>query len=75
MSNKIIILITILFVAFVAIANLIRFFWNISVSIGLITLPGWTGAIFYIAFGLLTTFALKALNDLYLTPPTTSLDP
>ncbi len=48
-------------IAFVAIANLIRFFWNISITVGTFVLPGWTGGILFILLGLLTAWSFRSL--------------
>lgn len=49
------------FLAFGAMMNLIRFFWNIPISIGSICLPGWTGAIGFIALGALSIWSFREL--------------
>jgi hypothetical protein len=65
MSNKTTLLLSSLFVVFVAIANLIRMLWDISLSIGPIYLPGWTGAIAYFLLGLLALWSFRSLTILY----------
>lgn len=46
---------------FGALANLFRFFWDISVCIGAICLPGWTGAFAFILLGLLSSWSFREL--------------
>lgn len=48
-------------ITFGAIANLVRLLWNIPVSIGTVTLPGWTGSIFFLVLGLLAAWSFRAL--------------
>ncbi len=48
-------------IALQAIANLIRFLWNIPVIVGSVVLPAWTGALFFIILGLLATWAFRTL--------------
>lgn len=48
-------------ITFAAIANLVRLLWNIPISIGTITLPGWTGSIFFLVLGLLAAWSFRAL--------------
>ena len=50
-----------LLITIAAIGNLIRFLWNIPVTIGSVDLPGWTGAIIFVAFGLLAAWSFKAI--------------
>ena len=45
---------------FAAIANLARVLWNVPVMIGSFTLPGWTGALFFLGFGVVAGWALRA---------------
>ncbi len=70
MSDKTTLMVTTLWVTFTAIANLVRLFWNIPVSIGSLILPGWTGALFFLALGLLSAWSFRALAGLYPPPPT-----
>lgn len=70
MSDKATLFLTTLFVTFGAIANLVRLFWNIPVTIGSCFLPGWTGAIFFVGLGLLATWSFRALAALSSLPPT-----
>lgn len=65
MSDRIPLLIAVLFIAAAAVGNLIRALWNIPVMIGSFLLPGWTGALIFIALGLLSAWAFKALLSLY----------
>lgn len=65
MSDKATLTLTALFITFGALANLVRFFWNISVTIGSFVLPGWTGALFYIGLGLLAAWSFRAVGALY----------
>lgn len=44
-----------------AIANLVRLFWNISLSLGSFSLPGWTGAIGFILLGLLGAWSFREI--------------
>lgn len=69
MSDKTTLLLTTLLVTVGAIANLARFFWNISIVVGTLVLPGWTGALFFIALGLLATWSFRALGGLCFPPP------
>lgn len=48
-------------VAFIAIVNLVRLLWNIPICIGSFVLPGWTGAIAFLVFGLLAAWSFRAL--------------
>lgn len=48
-------------VTFAAIANLVRLLWDIPISIGSFFLPGWTGAIGFVLFGLLGAWAFRGL--------------
>lgn len=41
--------------------NLIRFFWNIPIFIGTVCLPGWTGAIGFLALGALSIWSFREL--------------
>jgi hypothetical protein len=86
MSDKTTLVLTTLLVTSLSITHLVRFFWNIPISLGPLTLPGWTGALFFLGFGLLSAWAFrairsipktppKALDDPYLTPPTNSSNP
>lgn len=62
----------ILIVTFAAVANLARLLWDISIVVGPLTLPGWTGGIAYLALGLLASWAFRALfslSDLHPTDP------
>lgn len=70
MSDKTTLILTTFFVIFAAIANLIRFLWDIPISIGSCILPGWTGAIFFLGLGLLAAWSFRALGGLYPPPPT-----
>ncbi|WP_075882692.1 hypothetical protein [Candidatus Protochlamydia sp. W-9] len=67
MKNKNALLVSCTLITFVAIGNLIRLFWDISLSIGPLELPGWTGAIGFLLFGILAAWSfqeLYALNHL-----------
>lgn len=75
MSDKSTLLCTILFVTFAALANLFRFLWDVSISIGSWTLPGWTGALLYLALALLATWSFKALANLYSPLPINPVNP
>ena len=75
MSDKATLLLTTLCVTFGALANLVRLFWNIPVHIGTLTLPGWTGALFFVGFGLLAVWSFRALGNLYPPPPTNLSNP
>lgn len=70
MSDKTTLVLTTLFVMFAALANLVRLFWDIPVNIGSFSLPGWTGAFFFLGFGLLSAWAFRAIAALYSPPPT-----
>jgi uncharacterized membrane protein len=48
-------------IALVAIVNLARLLWNIPLCIGSFVLPGWTGAIAFLLFGLLAAWSFRAL--------------
>jgi len=48
-------------ITFIAIANLVRLFWNIPIMIGTFVLPGWTGSIAYVACALLAAWSFRAL--------------
>jgi uncharacterized membrane protein len=69
MSDKATLILITLLVTFAAIANLVRLFWNIPVSIGSFILPGWTGAFFFLVLGLLSAWSFRALGGLYPPPP------
>ncbi len=56
-------------ITFAAIANLVRLLWNIPISIGTFTLPGWTGSIFFIVLGLLSAWSFRALCFDYRASP------
>lgn len=75
MSDKATLVLTTLFVTFAALANLVRLFWNIPISIGSLYLPGWTGALLYLALALLATWSFRALGGIYSHPPTNSSNP
>lgn len=75
MSDKATLLLTILLVTFAAIANLVRLLWNISISIGTVVLPGWTGGIFFIGLGLLAAWSFRALGGLSSQPPVDPSNP
>lgn len=64
MSDKTVLFLTALFVAFSAVANLIRLLWDISICIGPLTFPGWTGGLGYLALGLLAAWSFRALAAL-----------
>lgn len=74
MSDKTTLLMTSSLVAFAAIVNLSRLLWNIPLSIGSCTLPGWTGALFYLGLGLLAAWSFRALA-LFSHPPTDHSNP
>lgn len=59
-------------ITFLAITNLIRLFWNISIYIGSFHLPGWTGLLFFLGLGTLAIWAWKELT--FFHPPTNSSD-
>lgn len=48
-------------ITLMAIANLMRLLWNIPVTIGTFTLPGWTGSIFFLVLGLLSAWSFRSL--------------
>lgn len=75
MSDKATLMLTTLLVTFGAIANLVRLFWNISFSIGLIVFPGWTGAFFFLGLGLLSAWSFRAIAGLYFSSPTSLSNP
>ena len=75
MSNQSIILTITLFITFAAIANLVRFFWDVSICIGSLILPGWTGGFAYLGFGLLSAFSFRALATLSFSPPSNHSNP
>jgi len=50
-----------LLVTFIAIVNLGRFFWDITITVDGIVLPGWTGAIAFVILGLLAAWSFKSL--------------
>ena len=62
MTNKTPLVLITLLVTLAALANLARFFWDISLSIGPVVLPGWTGGIFFIVLALLAAWSFKALK-------------
>lgn len=64
MSDKNTLRLITLLVTFAALANLARFFWNVSVSIGTVVLPGWTGGIAYLLLGLLAAWSFRAIAGL-----------
>ena len=70
MKDKAPLTILTLLITVVAIANLVRFIWNIPIFIGALLLPGWTGAIAYLACALLAAWSFKAL---YLLPSVSPL--
>jgi hypothetical protein len=88
-NKKTALLLSCLLIAFMAIANLIRLFWEIPLSMGHFQFPSWTGAIGFLAFGLLSCWSFKelyALDRLIKTlhqkkeaelprPPLTSVEP
>lgn len=69
MSGRSTLLLASLFITIAALANLARVFWNISVRIGSLTLPAWTGAFLYIALGLLAAWSFKAVCDYTFSHP------
>ena len=75
MSDKAVLTLTTSLIALSAIANLVRLFWNIPISIGTFILPGWTGALFFIALGLLAAWSFRALGALYPQSPTNLSNP
>jgi hypothetical protein len=75
MSDRAILLLTILFVTYAAIANLVRLFWNITITIGTVVLPGWTGAIFFIGFGLMSAWSFRAFITLFSQNPSNPSNP
>jgi hypothetical protein len=59
MSDKTALLLSTSFITFAAIANLVRLFWDIPLSIGSVILPGWTGALFFLGLGLLSAWSFR----------------
>lgn len=59
-------------ITFSALANLVRFLWNIPVAVGSFQLPGWTGGIAFVVLGLLAAWMFQALG---LYPPKNPKDP
>lgn len=53
---------TTLLITIVAIANLIRFLWNIPIIVGSLVLPGWTGGVAFIILGLLAAWSIWSLR-------------
>jgi hypothetical protein len=66
--NKTPLFILSLVVTLQAIANLVRFLWDIPVMIGSFPLPGWTGALFFVFLGLLAAWAFRALYSNQVNP-------
>lgn len=64
MYDKTTLLLASFFVAFAALANLVRLIWDIPVSIGSLYLPGWTGGIAYFILGILSVWSFRALGAL-----------
>jgi hypothetical protein len=62
------------FIIVTAIANLVRFLWNIPMVIGNCFLPGWTGGVLFILLGLVAAWSFRALV-LFCRPPETPLNP
>jgi hypothetical protein len=60
-QEKLPLLLCVLLVTIGAIANFVRFLWDIPISLGTFVLPGWTGGILFIMLGLLSAWAFKAL--------------
>lgn len=54
-------------ITFMAIVSLVRFLWNIPMTVGSVFLPGWTGGIFFILAGLLVAWMSKCLQKLLYT--------
>lgn len=75
MSDKATLVLTSLLVTLAAIANLVRLFWNIPVSIGWFVLPGWSGALFFLILGLLSAWSFRALAGLSSRTPTNPSNP
>lgn len=69
MSDKATLAIVCSVIALVAIANLGRFFWGITVTIGTVVLPPWTGGIAFVILGLLAAWGFRALRNLFPRPP------
>ena len=59
--EKFILLVSAFVITFQALANLIRFLWDIPVMIGEVYLPGWTGALLFILLGLLAALMFRAI--------------
>lgn len=49
------------FITLLALAQLVRLIWNIPMQVGSLQFPGWTGAIFFIALGLLAAWCTQSL--------------
>lgn len=64
MKEKLPLVIILVLVSFVALANLWRFFWNVSVHIDGVELPGWTGLVAFAVLGTLVLWAARALKRL-----------
>ena len=75
MSDKAILTLTSLTISCGAIAHLIRFFLNIPLSIGTYTLPGWTGAIFYLGLSFLACYSFRAIKTFSSQNPTFPSNP
>lgn len=69
MKEKTPLVILVCLISFGALANLMRLFWDIPVTIGTFTLPGWTGAIFFLVLGLLAAWSFRALFSGYRASP------
>lgn len=59
--DKLPLVLTSLLIGIAAIANLVRFIWNIPVAVGSLFLPGWTGGVLFIILGLLSAWSLRAI--------------
>ena len=73
-KTRISLLLTTCLVTFVAIANLVRLFWNLSITIGPLALPGWTGAFFFLGLGLLAAWSFREIASFY-PPPSNPSNP
>ncbi len=66
MSDKSTLILTTLVIMFWSYHQFDPLIWDISLSIGSYTFPGWTGSLFFFWLGLLSIWSFKALGDLYL---------
>lgn len=69
MSDKATLAIICSVIALEALVHLSRLFWGISVTVGTVLFPPWTGGIAFLILGLLAAWGFRALRNLSPRPP------